>query len=124
NPAWFVSMPNNLNPCRSPRASTTGPRSWIFGMLVWGCIALAEEVSFDIPRQSAATALTEFAQQASVQVLFPYDRVGALLSNALVGQYQIDDGLKVLLEGTGLVGEFDDRGRLAIRTSERGVGST
>ncbi len=60
-------------------------------------------VRFDIPRQRADIALTRFAQQAGIPVLFPYDTVSKRTANPLSGEYPISDGLKILLDGTGLV---------------------
>jgi outer membrane receptor protein involved in Fe transport len=76
-------------------------------------------VRFAIPQQSADTALTEFARQAGVSVLFPFDAVSGLKANALIGTYSIDRALRILLEGTGLSGGLEQGDTLIVRPDER-----
>lgn len=71
-------------------------------------------VQFQIPVQGADTALTTFAQQADIAVLFPYDAVSRITANELVGAYRVSEGLEILLGGTGLEAVLDDRGQLTI----------
>lgn len=57
---------------------------------------------FDIPAQSAASALNEFAKQADVTLIFSYDLVAGERTRALKGSFTVDDGLNRLLDGTPL----------------------
>lgn len=57
---------------------------------------------FDIPAQSAASALNEFAKQADVTLIFSYDLVAGERTRALKGNFTVDDGLSRLLGGTPL----------------------
>lgn len=83
------------------------------------CVAAAEQkVAFSIPRQAADKALTAFAKQAGVFVLFPYDAVSQVEANPLIGAYRIRDGLKVLLRGTGFEADVDHEDRLIVRRSD------
>jgi iron complex outermembrane receptor protein len=75
----------------------------------------ADKIPFDIPRQKANTALTVFARQAGVSVLFPSDPVRDLTANGLVGEYSADEGLRILLEGTGLDAALNAAGQLTVR---------
>lgn len=57
---------------------------------------------FDIRRQSAAEGLNEFARQANITLLFSFDLVSQTDTRELHGDYSVDKGLHVLLDGTGL----------------------
>jgi outer membrane receptor protein involved in Fe transport len=82
------------------------------------CAARAPAVPFAIPQQSAATALTEFARQAGVSVLFPFDKVSELQANRLIGTYSIDRALRILLDGTGLSGALEHGDTLIVRLGD------
>lgn len=58
---------------------------------------------FDIAAQPAASALNEFAQQADVTLVFSYDAVAGMRSQALRGRFPVDEGLARLLQGTPLL---------------------
>ena len=75
-------------------------------------------VRFEIAEQSADKAQTAFARQADVSVLFPYDTVSKLTANSLVGVYELDEGLKLLLAGTGLDASLEGDEQLTIRIRE------
>lgn len=64
--------------------------------------------TFDIPSQSADSALTEFAEQADLTLVFPDELVRGRTANALVGEYSLEDGAAILLEGTGLIPSFSN----------------
>jgi iron complex outermembrane receptor protein len=63
-------------------------------------------VQFDIPKQRADLALTQFAKQADITLLFPSDNVRLLEANELMGKYSVSEGARVLLSGTGLIPTF------------------
>ncbi|MDX3911396.1 MAG: TonB-dependent receptor [Sphingobium sp.] len=62
----------------------------------------AEPVKFRIPAQSMQTALTLFAKQSGVQVLFPYDQVAGLQAQAVTGKMTPDAAVSRLILGSGL----------------------
>ncbi len=62
-----------------------------------------EEFYFNIPRLSADKALTRFARQADLTLLFPYKEVRRVKTRPLFGRYSIGDGLRQMLRGTGIV---------------------
>lgn len=80
-----------------------------------------EQVEFDIPRQRADRALTQFAQQVGMTLVFPFDVVSRMETNELVGRYSVEQGLKILLEGTGLLGATSEGGEMRIETLTRAV---
>ncbi|MGL6159936.1 MAG: TonB-dependent receptor [Microbulbifer sp.] len=75
---------------------------------------LHEKTPFNIPRQRADIALTEFAEQADVTLIFPYDKVREISAQRLVGSYPIDEAVEILLRGTGLRAMVGDDGQLTI----------
>ncbi|HEY0340872.1 MAG TPA: TonB-dependent receptor plug domain-containing protein, partial [Steroidobacteraceae bacterium] len=60
-------------------------------------------------------ALTEFARQAHLVVLFPYEEVSHFTANRLVGKYSIRDGLDILLKDTGLTAAVEPNRQLIVR---------
>ncbi len=60
------------------------------------------EFRFDIPRQRADIALTTFARQADITLIFAFDKAAAVYANALSGSYTIEQALDQLLSNTGL----------------------
>ncbi len=80
-------------------------------------INLGEKVSFVIPQQRADLALTQFAEQANVTLVFPYDLVEKKTANALEGIYTLKEALQKLLVGTGLYPKVAKDGQLSISTT-------
>jgi outer membrane receptor protein involved in Fe transport len=81
--------------------------------------AFPAPVAFDIPRQRADAALTEFARQAGIPILFPYDLVSARTANALRGRHEPAVALRLLLEGTGLEANAGADGQISVRLAPR-----
>jgi outer membrane receptor protein involved in Fe transport len=67
-------------------------------------------VRFDIPAQTLAAALDQFARQAGVQILYPYKVAATRRSMPLHGQMPVRAALDHLLRDSGLeVARFTDR---------------
>jgi iron complex outermembrane receptor protein len=81
-------------------------------------ISAATPREFDIAAGPAAQTLTRYAQQAGVPVLFPYELLEGRSTQALRGRFEIQEGLRRLLRGTGLVASINRRGQLAIRRED------
>ncbi len=64
--------------------------------------AAAEPARFKIPAQSMQTALTLFAKQSGIQLLFPYDQVAGLHAQSVNGKMAPDVALQRLIAGSGL----------------------
>ena len=74
---------------------------------------------FEIVEQEAAEALAEFSAQSSLQLLFDYDAVQGLRTQAVSGRMRITDALGRLLTGTGLTYELvNDRTISILRDPE------
>lgn len=63
-------------------------------------------IQFNVPEQRVDLALTQFAEQASITLLFPSDAVGDVMANRLVGEYSVSEGAEILLAGTELIPTF------------------
>jgi outer membrane receptor protein involved in Fe transport len=57
---------------------------------------------FDIQSQAAASALNEFARQADITLVFSSTLVAKYQTAAVRGDFTVADGLRKLLDGTGL----------------------
>gem|GEM_PF-299055 len=73
---------------------------------------------FDIPRQRADVALTRFAEQADLTLIFPYELTREVSTNRLVGRYTVQDAVKKLLAGTRLEPQFNNQGVLTAIVEE------
>jgi iron complex outermembrane recepter protein len=102
---------------------TTGCRSRRRGaglaLLLLSASALAAPREFDIPSGPASQALTRFAQQAGVPVLFPYDLLQGRRTRELKGRFEAEAALQQLLAGSGLAAYLDARGQITLRLVER-----
>lgn len=82
----------------------TRPVRLLLCCLLWGSLVarvLAVPASFNIPAQPASGALLAFSKQAGANVLFSYRDLRRVRSNAVVGSFEKDDALRLLLRGTG-----------------------
>lgn len=84
------------------------------------CAAESHLVEFSIQEQRVDRALTQFARQSGMSVLFPYDKVREFTANRLVGTYEIAEGLDVLLRNTGLKAGVRDGERLLVQVEGGG----
>lgn len=83
-----------------------------------------ETISFNIPPQRADLALTQFAEQVGLTLIFPYDKVRERPANRLVGAYTPEEAINVLLHGSGLKPSFSDQRVLNIMIDEEKAGDT
>ncbi len=75
----------------------------------------ASALEFDLPAQRLDAALTDFAEQANVRLLYdasltPSDRQAP----ALKGDYSVAEGLQLLLQGSGLSYQIDQQGTVTL----------
>lgn len=92
----------------------------------WAEVENERTFDFDIAEQAAETALTEFAEQADLTLVFPAELVRGKVANRLVGTWSLQEGIDLLLEGTGLVPTFSNAIVLNIAVDEastKGEGS-
>jgi TonB-dependent receptor len=102
--------------------------SLVSSLLLWHSMAFAQsapmeleepmgcERSFHIETKTADLALIEFAKQAKLTVIFPYNKVKTSIANPLLGQHCTEQAIELLLRDTGLIGQFNHSGVLTIKT--------
>lgn len=78
-------------------------------------MARAKPVNFELPAQPAATALLAFAKQAGVEVLFSYDDLKKVQSTSVVGFFEPDTALALLLRGTGFAATPKAPGKFLVK---------
>lgn len=68
--------------------------------------AIAEDgqvrIPYDIPAQSLANALTQYARQSDLRVLYPADRLAGRSAPPVRGSYTRDEALQLLMSRSGL----------------------
>ncbi|MCT2533927.1 TonB-dependent receptor [SAR92 clade bacterium H231] len=79
-----------------------------------------DNIPFNIPQQRADLALTEFAEQANLTLVFPFDQVKDKTANRLVGYYPINTAINLLLQDTGLTPRFSKQLVLHIAIENKG----
>ncbi|HWA26768.1 MAG TPA: TonB-dependent receptor [Lacunisphaera sp.] len=85
--------------------------------------AFAAPVDFNLPPQSAATALLAFSQQARMEVLFSYDDLKAVTAGAVVGFHEPKDAIDLLLKNTGFAAHRNFRGKFIVTRAPIPTGS-
>ena len=70
---------------------------------------------FSIPSRSAEESLIEFAKQADLTIIFPFETVEGKVANPLTGRFSIEQGIQILLKNTGLEAHFNKQGALTVR---------
>jgi iron complex outermembrane receptor protein len=81
-----------------------------------------QSIRFDIPPAAAHRALNQFAQQANVQLLYPYDRVQGLRLKGLSGSFSVDEGIARLVAGTCLEVTFSSGANVVLSESKKNKG--
>ncbi len=66
------------------------------------CLAAERVIPFDIPASPAHRGLNLFAEQAGIQIIYPFDQVKDLRVNRVQGEHTLEKGLQALLRGTCL----------------------
>ena len=70
---------------------------------------------FNIPSQDAAMALNEYARQAGVQIVFPYDYVKGRQTPQVEGDLTRQEALAMLTSGLGLAVTSNSSGMITLR---------
>ncbi|GGY84371.1 TonB-dependent receptor [Cellvibrio zantedeschiae] len=123
---WWKKQSLSSYKCAGKNLSPRMVDKVLFSTLVVGCLVLnspatlasaevlSKKYDFDIPRERADLALTTFAEQANLTLIFPYDKVKEIQAHKLSGHYSIDDAIDILLRNTGLKMVVDTNGQLMI----------
>jgi iron complex outermembrane receptor protein len=82
--------------------------------------AAAQTRSFDVAAQPASSGIPAFARQAGVQILASGNLVAGKQTQQVKGSYSVEEGLRLLLDGTGLTADFKGSGQIiTIRAASR-----
>jgi iron complex outermembrane receptor protein len=89
--------------------------------LVWLHCAGAAPRHFDLPAGDARVMLNRFGQQSDIQILFDFTQLTGKTSNEVMGDYEPDDALAMLLRGLPVKWTYVNDHTLALnlKTSER-----
>ncbi|KAA9015759.1 TonB-dependent receptor [Sphingobium limneticum] len=74
-------------------------------------------VNFEIKAGDTATALNQFADQAHVHVVFPYDAIANRRVAGLRGSFTRSEGLRRLIAGQGLVIASETAGMISLKAA-------
>ncbi|WP_339534425.1 TonB-dependent receptor [Pseudomonas hunanensis] len=97
----------------------------LFGPLHAGAATTAEQtqmqarqVQLDLPAQPLDQALTTFADQAGLHLLYTTGDVAGQVSPALQGNYSVEQALQQLLAGSGMSWQFSEARTVTLRKAE------
>ena len=87
---------------------------FLFSQMLW---AQSKQtfLDFNIDFSYADVSLIEFAKQADITIIFPYEKVQYRQANALKGSFSIEQGMIKLLDNTGLAASFERDGVVTIK---------
>jgi len=81
--------------------------------------AAAAPVKFEIPAQPAPAALMEFSRQARVEVVFSADDLKSIRANEVVGEFEPEAALGLLLKDTGFNSRRNGGGKFVVTVAKR-----
>jgi iron complex outermembrane receptor protein len=84
--------------------------------------ALASPRAFSVDSQDASRSLLEFGRQSAVQILFASEKVKGITTNAVHGNYEPIDALRLLLKDTSLIVSEKSDGILVVEPRGKNVG--
>ena len=87
---------------------------YLHSQMLWAQ-SKATFLDFNIDPSYADVSLIEFAKQADLTIIFPYEKVQSRPANSLKGSFTIEKGMNSLLENTGLVATFERDGVVTIK---------
>jgi TonB-dependent receptor len=83
-------------------------------------LSRADPAKFNIAAQPLPDALKNFAAQAKMQLLYPYDLVSRATANPIVGDLEKHAALDAMLRGTGLEAVYSSENTATIRSIAAG----
>lgn len=83
----------------------------------------ASAAQFDIPAQTAPEALKVFSKQSGTRVVYIFDELKSIRTNAVVGEMSASAALGRLLDGSGYVGQQSDATNFVVAREKRRLGS-
>ena len=93
------------------------------GLLLSGPIqaepAEASAITFNIPQQKLIPALTKFAEQTGVQLLYSAELAEKLSAHAVNGRYTTQQALEALLAGSGISYKYVDKNVITLEAQKK-----
>ena len=77
---------------------------------------------FAIQADAAPVALNEYARVTGRELLFPFEVISPHRTNAVVGRYDADQALRLMLSNTGLRVTFSDKGNVIVKIDSQQKG--
>src|SRR5688572_21913538 len=124
--SWRKKIVHSSIQQASRRLASEGNETAIFAALSSALLALLSSaaqagdahsgttIPFDIPQQRADLSLIEFARQANITLIFPFDDAMEVTANSLVGRYSIEEAVRLLLANTRLKVSVGEDGQLMV----------
>lgn len=113
-----------MQPCKPTQPAFAPALTFaLTGLLLSGPIqaepADAAAITFHIPEQKLIPALTEFAEQTGVQLLYSAELAEQLSAHAVNGRYTAQQALDVLLAGSGIVYKYVDKNVITLEAQKK-----
>ncbi|MBX7121938.1 MAG: TonB-dependent receptor [Opitutaceae bacterium] len=86
----------------------------LVGLLLTAFTASATPVKFNIPAQPATDAMLLFSKQSGMDVLYRADDLAKVRTNEVVGEFEPDDAIGRLLQGTGFTARRNSAGKFVV----------
>ncbi|MEO6003607.1 MAG: TonB-dependent receptor plug domain-containing protein [Opitutus sp.] len=98
---------------------------WWLLRCVWllPVVTFAAPKAFNVPPQSAASALLEFSKQAEVEVLFAFDDLRSVQLPELQGTFEPEEALNRLIRNSGFYARRSARGKFVVSRTAPPTGS-
>src|ERR1700693_5749412 len=93
-------------------------------LAIGSTIAMASPRPFSIDSEDAPRSLLEFGRQSALQILFASDKVKGIVTNAVHGNYEPVEALRLMLKGTPLVVREKADGVLVVEPQVKEPGSS
>ena len=84
----------------------------------------AEKHQFNVSTASPAAAIHEFGEQSGVQILAAGEKISGKHFNTVEGEHSVDEGLRILLAGSGLTHRYVGDRAVALVAAQDGGGRT
>lgn len=114
---WQRSVSQKLAGAVVQGIACMGASAPLLLMPAWATAAAQAQADFDIPAGPLAPALARFGQSAHILLSYPTALTEGRSTSGLAGRFDIDQGLAILLAGTGLEASRGVNGSYSLQAS-------
>ena len=82
--------------------------------LIWAQCACAVPKHFELPAGDARVMLNKFSEQSNIQLLFDFSQLTGKNTHAVIGDFEPDEALTMLLKGLGVDWAYVNERTLAL----------